>query len=175
MRTDDETPASAAPDQDGADKVAPARRARAARKAPAKAGTAGATGTRPRAARKAQAGPADAGDAEAAGAGTGAGTGAGGAYKTRDLVDRVAKVAGMKRRSVKPLVETVLGELSAALHAGRPLSLRPLGKVTVSKTREAGGGHVLVCRIRQRGTAAATPAPGGETADPALAEGGEGR
>jgi DNA-binding protein HU-alpha len=175
MRTDDETPASAAPDQDAVDKAAPARRPRAARKAPAKAGTAGATGTRPRAARKAQAGPAEAGDAEAAGAGTGAVTGAGGAYKTRDLVDRVAKVAGMKRRSVKPLVETVLGELSAALHAGRPLSLRPLGKVTVSKTREAGGGHVLVCRIRQRGTAAATPAPGGETADPALAEGGEGR
>jgi DNA-binding protein HU-alpha len=175
MRTDDETPASAAPDQDGADKAPPARRARAARKAPVKDGTAGATGTRPRAARKAQAGPSDAGDAEATGTGTGAGAGAGGAYKTRDLVDRVAKVAGMKRRSVKPLVETVLGELSAALHAGRPLSLRPLGKVTVSRTREAGGGHVLVCRIRQRGTAAATPAPGGETADPALAEGGEGR
>jgi DNA-binding protein HU-alpha len=111
--------------------------------------------------------------AAAAGA-EGEAEGPAGSYRTRDLVERVAKVAGMKRRSVKPLVETVLGELSAALHAGRPLSLRPLGKVTVSKTREAGGGQVLVCRIRQRGPRATAP-EAAAAPDEALAEVAEGR
>jgi len=163
---DDDTPAGAAPDQDGADKAPPARRARSARKAPVKDGAAGAAGTGPRAGRKAKAGQSDAGEAEAAGAAA--------VYKTRDLVDRVAKIAGMKRRSVKPLIETVLAELSAALHEGRPLSLRPLGKVTVSKTRESGGGQVLVCRIRQRGSKAAAPdLPA--VSEEVLAEAAEGR
>ncbi len=85
-------------------------------------------------------------------------------YKTRDLVDRVAKVSGMKRRAAKPLVETVLAELGAVLGEGRPMALRPLGKITVARTREAGGGQVLVCRIRQRG----------KKPDEALAEGAEG-
>jgi DNA-binding protein HU-alpha len=99
---------------------------------------------------------------------------AAGAYKTRDLVDRVAKVAGVKRRVAKPLVEAVLTELSAALHGGRTLSLRPLGKVTVSRMREDGGGHVLVCRIRQRGPGAAAT-KSDETPDPALAAVDKGR
>jgi DNA-binding protein HU-alpha len=93
-------------------------------------------------------------------------------YKTRDLVDRVAKASGLKRRAAKPLVETVLAELGAVLSEGRPMALRPLGKITVARTREAGGGQVLICRIRQRG------AKGGETADmgpdAALAEVAEG-
>lgn len=171
MRTEDETPDGGAPGADDrSDGVKPTPRRRNAQKS-AGVRKAGATGRG--AGRKAQ--PADGttvGAPEAASAGTDGG--AVGAFKTRDLVDRVAKVAGLKRRSAKPLVETVLGELAAALQAGRPLSLRPLGKVTVSKTRESGGGHVLVCRIRQRGPKPAA-AGSAETPDEALAEVAEGR
>jgi DNA-binding protein HU-alpha len=94
------------------------------------------------------------------------------AYKTHDLVDRVSKVAGIKRRAAKPLVETVLAELGAVLGEGRPMSLGALGKITVARTREAGGGQVLVCRIRQKGRKGdAGPVVG---VDEALAEAGEG-
>ncbi len=93
-------------------------------------------------------------------------------YKTRDLVDRVAKASGLKRRAAKPLVETVLAELGAVLGEGRPMALRPLGKITVARTREAGGGQVLVCRIRQRGTKGAEAADMGP--DEVLAEAQEG-
>jgi hypothetical protein len=114
-----------------------------------------------------RAGKADPAAATAAGDAPAAST-----YKTRDLVDRVAKVSGLKRRAAKPLVETVLAELGAALGEGRPMALRPLGKITVARTREAGGGQVLICRIRQRGAKGADMADMGP--DEVLAEAGEG-
>jgi len=173
MRTEEETDRGGETGPDGAEYPAPAPRRRSDRNAAGAAkGRSGKADAGGRARRKAAAVDGASGfttDGDAAGDGIEAG-----AFKTRDLVDRVARIAGLKRRSAKPLVETVLAELSAALQEGRPLSLRPLGKVTVSKTREAGDSQVLVCRIRQRAPKAAVAGSPGR-ADEALADAEEGR
>jgi DNA-binding protein HU-alpha len=178
---DDSEPQAGAPEAEGGKPARRGAKGRAPRAAASATEGQGPQGkpVRARAARRA-AGAAAGGEADGA-----AGQAAGAAMKTRDFVDRVAKVSGMKRRAAKPVVEAVLAELGLALGEGRPLSLRPLGKITVTRTRERGGGPVMVCRIRphqpkRRGGAEAGGDTGGDKglAAPdaeALAQSGEGR
>lgn len=84
------------------------------------------------------------------------------AMRKGDLVEAVVAVSGVKKQTVKPVVEAVLAELGAALHRGDALVLSPLGRLTVSRSRGAGGRVVMLKLRRPRdardGAAGADPA-----------------
>lgn len=71
--------------------------------------------------------------------------------KKRDLIDRVVKRAGVKKKEAKPVVEAMLAILGEALTDGRDLNLKPLGRLKVTRVKDSGNGRVLICRLRQGG------------------------
>jgi DNA-binding protein HU-alpha len=76
---------------------------------------------------------------------------AGPVLKKKELVERVAETAGVKKKTAKSVVEATLVELGAALTRGEALNLPPFGKVRVNRQRDAGGGEVLILRLRRAG------------------------
>lgn len=70
--------------------------------------------------------------------------------KKKELIERIIAKNGMKRRDVKPVVETMLEVLGAAINDGETLNLQPLGKVMVKRTVDAPNAKVSVVKIRQR-------------------------
>jgi DNA-binding protein HU-alpha len=76
---------------------------------------------------------------------------AGPEMKTKDLIDKVVKRAGVKKKDVKPVVEAMLAVLGEALGEGRELVLQPLGRIKVTRVKETGNGRVMICRVRQGG------------------------
>jgi|Deesub1362A_J573_1020465.scaffolds.fasta_scaffold50311_1 hypothetical protein len=71
------------------------------------------------------------------------------AVTKRDLVARVAELAGVKRRVARPVVEAVLAELGNALSRGEELNLRPLGRASVNRVREGTKAEVLIVKLRR--------------------------
>lgn len=76
---------------------------------------------------------------------------AGPEMKKKDLIDKVVKRAGVKKKDVKPVVEAMLAVLGEALGEGRELVVQPLGRIKVVRLRDTGNGRVMVCRVRQVG------------------------
>lgn len=69
--------------------------------------------------------------------------------KRQELIEAVMRRADLRKQAAKPVVEAVLEVLAEALAAGRALNLPPLGRVKLTKVKEAGGARILVARIRQ--------------------------
>lgn len=122
-------------------------------------------------ARKGRARPAKAAEGDAA---EGAETEEAGGpdLKKRELIDLAATRSGVRKKSVKPVVEAVLAVLGEALAEGRPLNLPGLGRGRVARSRAAGEGEVITVKLRRKPakTAAAEPA---EAAPDPLAEAAE--
>ena len=89
--------------------------------------------------------------------------------KLKDLIDRVARSSGAKRNVVKPIVEATLKVVGEALDAGESLTLQPLGRIKVNRSKESGGGSTLTIKLRRGKTGAG----GVKAGDEALAEAGE--
>ena len=83
------------------------------------------------------------------------------ALKLKDLVDAVAGTTGGRKPDVKAAVEATLAAMSEALAAGKALTLPPLGKLRVVKTK----GPALTLKLRR--------ADGGKPSGLALANDGE--
>lgn len=69
--------------------------------------------------------------------------------KKNDLIDRIMAKNGMKRKDVKPMVETMLVVLGDAIGKGETLNLQPMGKLVVKKTKDQPNAVVSICRIRR--------------------------
>ena len=69
--------------------------------------------------------------------------------KKNELIDLVVERSGIKKRDAKPAIEAALAILGQALADGRPLNLRPLGKVKVSNMKHKENALVLNLRLRQ--------------------------
>lgn len=69
--------------------------------------------------------------------------------KKNDLIERIIAKNGMKRKDVKPLVETMLSVLGEAIGNGETLNLQPMGKLVIKKTKDMPNATVNVCRIRR--------------------------
>ncbi|WP_010140718.1 HU family DNA-binding protein [Oceanicola sp. S124] len=100
--------------------------------------------------------------------------------KKKELVESVVARSGVKKKDAKPVVEAMLTVLGEALGEGRELSLHPLGKLRVTRTKDLPNGKLLVTRIRQSGPALeeldrASDEAGEISAKETLAEDGEGR
>lgn len=71
--------------------------------------------------------------------------------KKQELVDRIVKASGAKKKDAKLIFEAALGVLGDALSAGEELNLPPLGKIRVNRKHQNGTADVLVLRLRRDG------------------------
>lgn len=69
--------------------------------------------------------------------------------KAKELVERVIAKNGMKRKDVKPVVETVLAVLGEAIANEETLNLQPMGRFVIKRTKDLPNAKVTTCRIRQ--------------------------
>ncbi|MCE0504204.1 HU family DNA-binding protein [Roseivivax sp. GX 12232] len=69
--------------------------------------------------------------------------------KKRELVDKIVRRTGVKKKEVKPVIEAALEILGGALSEGRELNLKPFGKMKVQRVKEVPNGQVLVTKVRQ--------------------------
>jgi nucleoid DNA-binding protein len=71
------------------------------------------------------------------------------ALKKKDLIDRVLKVTGGKKKAVRDIVEATLNVLGDALSKGEMLNLPPFGKAKVSRPSDAGSGKAMTVKLRR--------------------------
>ena len=69
--------------------------------------------------------------------------------RKKELIDAVVAHAGLKKRDVKPVVESMLAVLGEALSDNRELNLPPLGRVKVRREKQLANGRIMVAKIRQ--------------------------
>jgi nucleoid DNA-binding protein len=69
--------------------------------------------------------------------------------KKKDLIDRVLKVTGAKKKDVRDIVEATLNVLGDALSKGEMLNLPPFGKAKVSRPSETGSGKAMTVKLRR--------------------------
>lgn len=69
--------------------------------------------------------------------------------KKQELIDKVVRRTGMKRRDVKPMVEAMLGVLGEAIREGRALNVEPLGKMKVNRVKQVNAKRISVLKLRQ--------------------------
>jgi DNA-binding protein HU-alpha len=69
--------------------------------------------------------------------------------KLKDLLEKVAKTTGSKKKLIRPVVEATLAALGTALAEGSDLNLQGLGKAHVNRQRENGAGEVLIIKLRR--------------------------
>jgi DNA-binding protein HU-alpha len=74
---------------------------------------------------------------------------AGPMLKKPELIDRVIAETGMKKKDVKPVVESMLNVLGLGLANGEDMNLPPLGKVMINRTKEMSNANVFVTKVRQ--------------------------
>ena len=86
-------------------------------------------------------------------------------FRIKDLIDRVTASSGAKRSVVKPIIEATLHALGQALDTGENLTLPPLGRAKVSRSKELAGGAMLTIKLRR----SASAKPGTEGDDETLA------
>lgn len=71
--------------------------------------------------------------------------------KKQELVERIVKASGAKKKDVKLIIEATLGVLGDALSAGEELNLPPLGKMKVNRQRDEGNAEILILKLRRGG------------------------
>lgn len=71
--------------------------------------------------------------------------------KKKDLIEKVVKRSGVKKKDAKLVVEAMLAVLGEALVEGRELVLQPMGRLKTTRVKESGNGRILICRLRQGG------------------------
>lgn len=69
--------------------------------------------------------------------------------RKKELIDAVVTHSGLKKKDVKPIVESTLEVLAKALAEKRELNLQPLGRVMIRREKQVRNGRVLVAKIRQ--------------------------
>jgi hypothetical protein len=72
-------------------------------------------------------------------------------WKKRDLVEKVVKRSGVKKKDVKQVVDAMLALMGEALVEGRELILQPMGRIKTTRIKDSGNGRVLICKLRQGG------------------------
>lgn len=71
--------------------------------------------------------------------------------KKQELVERIVKASGAKKKDVKLIMEAAMGVLGDALSAGEELNLPPLGKMKVNRQRQEGNSEILILKLRRGG------------------------
>lgn len=69
--------------------------------------------------------------------------------RKKELVDTVVTRSGLKKKDVKPVVESMLAVMGEALGDNRELNLPPFGRVVIRKEKKLAKGRVVITKIRQ--------------------------
>jgi len=69
--------------------------------------------------------------------------------RKKELIETVVSRSGMKKKDVKPVVETLLAVMGDALSDNRELNLPPFGQLKVRKEKQLRNGRMVVAKIRQ--------------------------
>lgn len=69
--------------------------------------------------------------------------------RKKELIDAVVVHSGMKKKEVKPIVESMLEVLGGALAEKRELNMQPFGRVKVRREKLFPNGRMLIAKIRQ--------------------------
>ncbi len=69
--------------------------------------------------------------------------------KKQELIEKVVRASGIKKKDAKPVVEAMLEVMGDALADGREFNLQPLGKLKLNRTKETEGARIIVAKIRQ--------------------------
>lgn len=83
-------------------------------------------------------------------------------YRKKDLIEAVAASSGVKKKTVRPVVEAVLADLGLALARGDALSLPPLGKLAVNRSKEGARADVMILKLRRLKPGAGPAKAGGD-------------
>ncbi|MCI2398712.1 HU family DNA-binding protein [Aliiroseovarius subalbicans] len=68
----------------------------------------------------------------------------------KDLLERVAARAGVRKNAARPIMEAMLEELGAALVRGETLKLQPLGVMKVTRQKDMPMANVVVAKLRRK-------------------------
>lgn len=74
---------------------------------------------------------------------------AGPVLKKQELIEKVVRASGAKKKDAKPVIEAMLEVLGDALADGREFNLQPMGKLKLNRTKETEGARIIVAKIRQ--------------------------
>ena len=66
----------------------------------------------------------------------------------KEMVERMVAQSGMKKGDARRALEATMSALSDALREGNNLSLAPLGKMKISRTKETPNGKLVVLRVK---------------------------
>ena len=69
--------------------------------------------------------------------------------RKRELIDKVVEQSGVRKKFAKPVVEAMLEVLGQTIAEGRGLTVQPLGKVMIQRSKDAGNARVTIAKIRQ--------------------------
>jgi nucleoid DNA-binding protein len=78
--------------------------------------------------------------------------------KMKDLVDRVVKASGGKKKGVKDIVEATLTALGDAFGKGEAVNLPGFGRAKVAHAEDKGAGKPMTIKMKSQGTPAAARA-----------------
>ena len=82
--------------------------------------------------------------------------------KRQDVVRRIARESGLEQKAVETVLQLFLDELEAALVAGRPFQLRPLGTLKPVRRRAKVGRNPFInepVAVAEHTTAVFRPSP----------------
>ena len=68
--------------------------------------------------------------------------------KKPELIERVMAETGMKKKDVKPVVEAMLAVLGRALVGGEELTVPPLGKLMINRSKEVSNATIINIKLR---------------------------
>lgn len=83
--------------------------------------------------------------------------------KKQELVEKVVRRSGLKKRDVKPVVEAMLAVMGDALADGREFNIEPLGKLMINRVKHTAKHRISVLKLRQK---TARPADEKDDQDP---------
>ncbi|MEM6303092.1 MAG: HU family DNA-binding protein [Pseudomonadota bacterium] len=69
--------------------------------------------------------------------------------RKKELIDTVVQRSGMKKRDVKPIVETMLAVFGEGLAEGREVIAPPMGKLRVHKKKTTAKKRILFAKLHQ--------------------------
>lgn len=71
------------------------------------------------------------------------------AMRKKELIDAVVQRTGLKKRDVRPVVESMLGVIGEAMTEGRELIAQPFGKLRVHKQKTTATKRILFAKLHQ--------------------------
>ncbi|WP_281857582.1 HU family DNA-binding protein [Litoreibacter halocynthiae] len=75
----------------------------------------------------------------------------------KEMVGLMVSQSGMKKGDARRALEATMEALATALRAGNNLSLAPLGKIKIARTKDTPNGKMVVLRAKLKEPASETP------------------